>query len=239
MNKTILVTGGAIRIGREICETFHKKGFNIICHYNSSENEAKKLSDELNSIRNGSCKIIKFDLNDIHNYQTFIDNINNLYPSIDVLINNASAFYATSLGDSSSKDWETLHNSNLRGPYLISELLKNNLDKNLGTIINITDAMVIRGMKKYIIYSTAKGGLETLTRSLAKELAPRIRVNGVAPGAILLPSDGSTDEDELLNQIPLGRLGTEKDIASAVLHLSQNSYITGQILRVDGGRSLD
>ena len=187
----------------------------------------------------GSGRRPRFDLNDIHNYQTFIDNINNLYPSIDVLINNASAFYATSLGDSSSKDWETLHNSNLRGPYLISELLKNNLDKNLGTIINITDAMVIRGMKKYTIYSTAKGGLETLTRSLAKELAPRIRVNGVAPGAILLPSDGSTDEDELLNQIPLGRLGTEKDIASAVLHLSQNSYITGQILRVDGGRSLD
>lgn len=239
MNKTILVTGGAIRIGREICKTFHKKGFNIICHYNSSENEAKKLSDELNSIRSKSCKIIKFDLNDIQNYQIFIDNVNNLYPSIDVLINNASAFYSTILGDSSSKDWETLHNSNLRGPYLISELLKNNLDKNLGTIINITDAMVIRGMKNYTIYSTAKGGLETLTRSLAKELAPKIRVNGVAPGAILLPSDGSTDEDKLLNQIPLGRLGTEKDIASAVLHLSQNSYITGQILRVDGGRSLD
>lgn len=239
MNKTILVTGGAIRIGREICKTFHKKGFNIICHYNSSENEAKKLSDELNSIRSESCKIIKFDLNHIQNYQIFIDNVNNLYPSIDVLINNASAFYSTILGDSSSKDWETLHNSNLRGPYLISELLKNNLDKNLGTIINITDAMVIRGMKNYTIYSTAKGGLETLTRSLAKELAPKIRVNGVAPGAILLPSDGSTDEDKLLNQIPLGRLGTEKDIASAVLHLSQNSYITGQILRVDGGRSLD
>ena len=132
-----------------------------------------------------------------------------------------------------------MHNSNLRGPFLISSFLKETISKNNGTIINITDAMVIRGMKDYSIYSAAKGGLETLTKSLARDLAPNITVNGVAPGAILLPSDGSANEDLLLSKIPLGRLGTEADIASAVFYLSKNKYITGQILRVDGGRSLN
>ena len=127
----------------------------------------------------------------------------------------------------------------MRGPFLISSLLKDNIKEEKGCIINITDAMVIRGMKDYSIYSTAKGGLETLTKSLARDLAPEITVNAVAPGAILLPSDGSSNEELLLSKIPLGRLGTEADIASAVFYLSKNKYITGQILRVDGGRSLN
>ena len=127
----------------------------------------------------------------------------------------------------------------MRGPFLISSLLKDNIKEHKGCIINITDAMVIRGMKDYSIYSTAKGGLETLTKSLARDLAPEITVNAVAPGAILLPSDGSSNEELLLSKIPLGRLGTEADIASAVYYLSKNKYITGQILRVDGGRSLN
>jgi pteridine reductase len=238
MNKTVIVTGGAKRIGKAICKTFHTKGFDIICHYNSSRKEAEALAEELNNLRKNSCKLIKFNLNEINNYKNFINELITLSGSIDVLINNASAFYATSLGESKEIDWENLHNSNLRGPYLISELLKEKLIKVSGNIINITDAMVIRGMKNYTIYSTAKGGLETLTRSLARELAPKVRVNGVAPGAILLPSDGSSNEELLLSQIPLGRLGTEQDIASAAFHLCQNTYITGQILRVDGGRSL-
>ena len=127
----------------------------------------------------------------------------------------------------------------MRGPFLISSLLKDNIKEDKGCIINITDAMVIRGMKDYSIYSTAKGGLETLTKSLARDLAPEITVNAVAPGAILLPSDGSSNEELLLSKIPLGRLGTEADIASAVFYLSKNKYITGQVLRVDGGRSLN
>ena len=155
------------------------------------------------------------------------------------MINNASAFYSTPLKDYQDNDWEILHNSNLRGPFLISSLLKDNIKEDKGCIINITDAMVIRGMKDYSIYSTAKGGLETLTKSLARDLAPEITVNAVAPGAILLPSDGSSNEELLLSKIPLGRLGTEADIASAVFYLSKNKYITGQILRVDGGRSLN
>ena len=231
MNKTIFITGGAIRIGKEICKKFHQEGFNIICHYNSSE--------ELNEIRKGSCELIQFDLNEINKYPDFIKKVKSLYESIDILINNASAFYSSPLSDYQEKDWDILHNSNLRGPFLISSFLKETISKNNGTIINITDAMVIRGMKDYSIYSAAKGGLETLTKSLARDLAPNITVNGVAPGAILLPSDGSANEDLLLSKIPLGRLGTEADIASAVFYLSKNKYITGQILRVDGGRSLN
>ena len=185
------------------------------------------------------CKTIQFDLNKIDEYPIFIEKIRSFYNSIDVLINNASAFYSTPLKDYQENDWEILHNSNLRGPFLISSLLKDNIKEDKGCIINITDAMVIRGMKDYSIYSTAKGGLETLTKSLARDLAPEITVNAVAPGAILLPSDGSSNEELLLSKIPLGRLGTEADIASAVFYLSKNKYITGQILRVDGGRSLN
>jgi len=239
MNKTILITGGAIRIGKAICEKFHKEGFNILCHYNSSKKYAEELSEQLNNIRKNSCSIIQFDLNDIDKYPIFIKKVKQLSESIDVLVNNASAFYSSPLTNYKEGDWEDLHNSNLRGPFLISSLLRENIKSTKGCIINITDAMVLRGMKDYSIYSTAKGGLETLTKSLARDLAPEITVNGVAPGAILLPSDGSSNEDLLLSKIPLGRLGSEEDIASAVFFLSSNEYITGQILRVDGGRSLN
>ena len=239
MNQTIFITGGATRLGKAICQKFHQEGFNIICNYNSSSNIANQISEELSEIRNGSCELIQFDLNEINKYPDFIKKVKSLYESIDILINNASAFYSSPLSDYQEKDWDILHNSNLRGPFLISSFLKETISKNNGTIINITDAMVIRGMKDYSIYSAAKGGLETLTKSLARDLAPNITVNGVAPGAILLPSDGSANEDLLLSKIPLGRLGTEADIASAVFYLSKNKYITGQILRVDGGRSLN
>ena len=214
MNKTILITGGAIRIGKAICKKFHKAGFNILCHYNSSKKYADELFEELNSIRKDSCSIIQFNLNDIDKYPVFIEKVKELSESVDVLVNNASAFYSSPLDNYQESDWEDLHNSNLRGPFLISSLLKENI-------------------------KSAKGGLETLTKSLARDLAPEVTVNGVAPGAILLPSDGSSDEDLLLSKIPLGRLGTEEDIASAVFFLANNEYITGQILRVDGGRSLN
>ena len=156
MNKTIFITGGAIRIGKEICKKFHQEGFNIICHYNSSSNFANQLSEELNEIRKGSCELIQFDLNEINKYPDFIKKVKSLYESIDILINNASAFYSSPLNDYQEKDWDILHNSNLRGPFLISSFLKETISKNNGTIINITDAMVIRGMKDYSIYSAAE-----------------------------------------------------------------------------------
>ena len=239
MSKVVLVTGGAKRIGKSICKKFHENEFSIVCHYNSSEDEANNLKESLNSIRKDSVEIVQFDLNDINKYGSFCESVIKKFGRVDVLINNASSFYSTPIFDNRQDAWDDLINSNVKGPHEIIKNLKKNLKENLGVIINLSDAMIIRGMKDYSIYSIAKGGLETLTKSLAKELAPEIRVNAVAPGAILLPTDGSSNEEKLISTIPLGRIGNEEDISSAVFHLYKNEYITGQILRVDGGRSLN
>ena len=190
-------------------------------------------------MRNNSLETVKFDLNDFKNYSSFCDSILDKYGRLDVLINNASSFYSTPIVKDNLNDWDDLINSNVKGPLAIVKYFASYLKQSSGAVINLSDAMIIRGMKDYSIYSVAKGGLETLTKSLAKELAPDIRVNAVAPGAILLPSDGSSNEETLIANIPLGRIGKEEDISSAVFYLSQNKYITGQILRVDGGRSLN
>ena len=239
MSKVVLVTGGAKRIGKSICKKFHENEFSIVCHYNSSEDEANNLKESLNSIRKDSVEIVQFDLNDIDKYGSFCESVIEKFGRIDVLINNASSFYSTPILESRQDAWDDLINSNVKGPHEIIKNLKKNLKENLGVIINLSDAMIIRGMKDYSIYSIAKGGLETLPKSLAKELAPEIRVNAVAPGAILLPTDGSSNEEKLISTIPLGRIGNEEDISSAVFHLYKNKYITGQVLRVDGGRSLN
>ena len=239
MNKVALITGGAKRIGKSICEKFHKNDFSIICHYNSSDKEANELKDKLNSMRKNSIELIKFDLNDVNNYQSFCNEVLNKYGKVDVLINNASSFFATPLSENNMNDWDDLINSNVKGPLALVKHLGESLKNNSGVVVNLSDAMIVKGMKNYSIYAIAKGGLETLTKSLAKELAPEVRVNAVAPGAILLPSDGSSDEEKLISSIPLGRIGNEEDISSAVFHLYKNKYITGQILRVDGGRSLN
>ena len=238
-NKTALVTGGALRIGNKICKTLHADGYNIICHYNNSESAAEDLQSELNKLRKDSCKIIKFDLNNYENLEDFAFKTQQLYKSLDLLVNNASSFFKTNLINHAKTDWDDLINSNLRGPFLLAKYNFEILSKNKGSIINISDAMINRGMKNYVMYSIAKAGLENLTKTLARELAPNIRVNAVAPGAILLPSDGSSQEADLINEIPLGRIGSEKDISDAVLGLTKFTYMTGQILKIDGGRSLN
>lgn len=237
--KTALITGGAIRIGRDICKKLHENGYNIICHYNKSEDEAKDLKLELNELRENSCEIFCLDLNDLGQLEDLINKISNNFNSLDLLVNNASSFFKTAIEKHDESDWDNLINSNLRGPFLLSRYCKKMLSESKGLIINISDAMVNRGMKDYAIYSIAKAGLENLTKTLARELAPQIRVNAVAPGAILLPSDGSSEEKELLNEIPLNRIGTERDISEAVIGLTKFSYVTGQILKIDGGRSLN
>ena len=238
-NKVALVTGGALRIGNKICKTLHADGYNIICHYNNSESAAEDLQSELNKLRKDSCKIIKFDLNNYENLEDFAFKTQQLYKSLDLLVNNASSFFETNLINHKKTDWDDLINSNLRGPFLLAKYNFEILSKNKGSVINISDAMINRGMKNYVIYSIAKAGLENLTKTLARDLAPNIRVNAVAPGAILLPSDGSSQEADLINEIPLGRIGSEKDISDAVLGLTKFTYMTGQILKIDGGRSLN
>ena len=237
--KTALITGGAIRIGKDICKKLHENGYNIICHFNKSENEAKDLQSELNKLREDSCKIFRLDLNNYEQVEELVNKISNDYSSLDILVNNASSFFKTDIENYNESDWNDLMNSNLRGPFLLSRHCKKMLAASKGLIINISDAMVNRGMKNYVIYSMAKAGLENLTKTLAREFAPEVRVNAVAPGAILLPSDGSSEEQELLNEIPLNRIGTETDISEAVLGLTKFSYVTGQILKIDGGRSLN
>ena len=237
--KTALVTGGAIRIGKDICKKLHENGYNIICHYNKSEDAAKALKSELNESRKNSCEVFSLDLNNLNQVEDLLEKINKNFHSLDLLVNNASSFFKTDLENHQDSDWDDLINSNLRGPFILAKHCKKMLSESKGLIINISDAMVNRGMKNYVIYSMAKAGLENLTKTLARELAPEVRVNAIAPGAILLPSDGSSEEEELVNEIPLNRIGTERDISDAVIGLTKFSYVTGQILKIDGGRSLN
>ena len=218
---------------------YHKNNFNIICHFNNSEKEAENLKDQLNTERENSCEIIQYDLNDIEGINNFCNEVKDIFGRLDVLVNNASTFYSDDLEINEGSNWNDLINSNVKAPYYLVSNFKDELKKNYGSIVNITDAMVIRGMEKFPIYSIAKGGLETITRSLARKLAPEIRVNGVAPGAILWPEQNPDPDEQILMSIPLGRIGSAEDISSAVFHLVENKYITGQIIRVDGGRSLN
>ncbi len=237
--KTALVTGGAIRIGKDICKKLHENGYNILCHYNKSKDAAEDLKSELNKSRKNSCEIFCLDLNELNQVEDLLTKINKNFNSLDLLVNNASSFFKTDLESHHDSDWDDLINSNLRGSFLLAKHCKKMLSESKGLIINISDAMVSRGMKNYVIYSIAKAGLENLTKTLARELAPEVRVNAVAPGAILLPSDGSSVEEELIKEIPLNRIGTERDISDAVVGLTKFSYVTGQILKIDGGRSLN
>ena len=182
---------------------------------------------------------VALDVRDPDSCESFLSTAQKEYGNIDVLINNASTFYSDDLEINEGSNWNDLINSNVKAPYYLVSNFKDELKKNYGSIVNITDAMVIRGMEKFPIYSIAKGGLETITKSLARKLAPEIRVNGVAPGAILWPEQNPDPDEKILMNIPLGRIGSAEDISSAVFHLVENKYITGQIIRVDGGRSLN
>ena len=167
--------------------------------------------------------------------------MNNSFPSIDLLINNASTFYPTPIDEISEDHWEKLIGSNLKGPLFLIQGLKKNLKKSNGSIINITDTNLTKGVANYSIYSAAKAGLEAITKGLARELAPEIKVNAIAPGAMLEPPDVTWTEEQknkVIENIPLKRMGSEKDIANAVKFLANSEYITGQTIKVDGGRSL-
>lgn len=240
--KTALITGGSKRIGKSISEYFHAQGFNIALHYNHSYIEATKLSNSLNKKRNNSCKIFKADLTQEEIVYDFIKGILKEYSDLKVLINNASSFYPTPIESVSLENWHDLSFTNLVSPIILIKGLKDLLNKNAGCIINISDAMASKGINKFSLYSAAKAGLETITKSFAKELSPHIRVNAIAPGAILWPelqeSDDGNQKKSILDSIPLGRTGDAQDIAAAAYFLSQSLYMTGQVINVDGGLSL-
>ncbi len=237
--KTAIITGGAARIGAQIVKTLHHNQFNIIIHCNQSKDKAQLLSDELNSIRANSVEIVSGDLNNIDELDSLVSSIK----SIDLLVNNASVFYPKSVEDSEINDWDDVININLKAPFFLSKGLSKTLSKNDGSIINIIDIHSERPLKKHAIYNISKAGLKMLTQTLAKELAPRIRVNGVSPGSILWPQDSAEisedDKNLMLERIALHRQGSPQDIADTVLFLANSNYITGQIINIDGGRTLN
>ena len=216
-------------------------GWNIIIHYNSSKNDAQVLADEINGNNPDSAITVQGNLDVKEDVEKVINEVRDAYPTIDLLINNASTFYPTPIEDISEEHWDKLVGSNLKGPLFLIKGLKDKLKESKGSIINITDTNLSKGVANYSIYSAAKAGLESITKGLARELAPDIKVNANAPGAMLEPPDVTWTEEQknkVISSIPLNRMGSEKDISEAVKFLAKSNYITGQIIKVDGGRSL-
>jgi len=241
MNKRILITGAAKRIGKEMALSFFNKGWDIVIHYNSSKDEAEGLAVQMNSERNNSAMLVQANLDNTNEVENLVKKILSKNRSIDALINNASTFYPTPIGTFSEENWNALMGSNLKAPLFLIQSFHKELEKNKGFIINVTDINVDRALVNHSIYLAAKSGLQTLTKSLAKELAPNIRVNAIAPGAILEPpnTDWTAEQkNNIINAVPMMRMGTEKDIVDAAIYLSEAEYVTGQILNIDGGKSL-
>ena len=237
--KTALITGGAARIGAQIAKTLHSNNFKIIIHCNQSIEKAERLRDSLNSITSGTAEVISGDLNKIENILSIVNSID----SLDLLVNNASVFYPKTVEDSELDDWNDVINVNLRAPFFLSKGLSKKLTTNHGSIINIIDIHADRPLKNHAVYNISKAGLKMMTQTLAKELAPSIRVNGVSPGSILWPEAiaeiSDTEKKVMLERIALNRQGTPQDIADTVLFLANSDYITGQIINIDGGRTLN
>ena len=241
MNKRILITGAAKRIGKELALSFFYKGWDIVIHFNSSKEEAEALAHKMNSERSNSAMLAQANLDNANEVEKLVKKILLKKGSIDALINNASTFYPTPIGTFSEENWNALMGSNLKAPLFLIQSLHKELEKNKGFIINVTDINVDRALVNHSIYLAAKSGLQTLTKSLAKELAPNIRVNAIAPGAILEPPNTewtSEQKNNIINAVPMKRMGTEKDIVDAAIYLSEAEYVTGQILNIDGGKSL-
>jgi pteridine reductase len=241
MNKNVLITGAAKRIGADCARLLHDQGCNILLHYKSSQQEAEQLCDGFNQKRHDSAKLVQGNLQNREELEAIAQIANACWGGLDVLINNASSFYPTPLNDVTEEQWDDLLGSNLKAPFFLVKALSNGLAKRQGCIVNIVDIHAERGLPGYPVYSIAKAGLVAMTKILAKELGPAIRVNAVAPGAILWPESGlsAQEKTEILQRIPLGRSGSPEDIAKAVLYLVKEAeYVTGQILTVDGGRTL-
>ena len=241
--KVALITGSAKRIGAAIARYLHPRGYDIVLHYRQSADLAKTLRDELNQARPHSCIALHADLADASAWPQLADQAHAWQQRLDLLVNNASSFYPTPVGQTTLAQWDDLVASNAQAPYFLSQHLAPALRESQGSIINIVDALAQQPNADFIPYSMAKTGLITLTRALAKTLAPHVRVNAVSPGAMLWPEADheATDEQKqaVLDGIPLQRMGSPDDIARTVYFLAEEApYITGQNIAVDGGRSL-
>lgn len=238
-----LITGAGRRIGAAMAKTLHTAGYRILVHYRQSASDAEALVTALNNERADSAHALCADLTDIAAVQTLAQQAQDHWGRLDVLINNASSFYPTLVGEITAEHWQDLFASNAQAPLFLSQALAPALKQQRGCIINIADIHALKPLKGYTTYCMAKAANTMLTQSLARELAPEVRVNSIAPGAILWPENEAEIDDntkqQMLDEIPLQRTGTEADIARTALFLIQQAdYITGQIIAVDGGRSL-
>lgn len=242
--KVILVTGGARRVGAATCRHLHAQGANLVVHYRASESEARALQTELDQVRPGSVALVQANLLETARLSRLIDETVSHFGRLDALVNNASSFFPTPLGEISEDGWEDLIGSNLKAPLFLSQAAAPQLKRQQGCIVNIVDIHSEWPLKRYVVYNAAKGGLASLTRSLAVELAPEVRVNGISPGPILWPEEGEwmdeTARQHIIGRTLLKRTGEPDDIARTVSFLIADApYITGQIIAVDGGRSVN
>jgi pteridine reductase len=239
----VLVTGAARRIGAAIARKLHAEGARVIIHCNRSRAEAERLSEQLNQARADSCAVVQCDLLDDEGLVRLVEDATAAFGRLDALVNNASTFYPTPFGQIAAAEWSELVGSNLRAPLFLAQAAAPRLRESQGAIVNLVDIHAERPLKDFVVYSIAKSGLAGLTRALALELGPEIRVNGVAPGAILWP-DGDehfapSERSRITAQTPLKRIGSPEDVAGAVKYLLFDApFVTGQILAVDGGRGI-
>lgn len=242
-DKVVLVTGGARRVGAAVTRRLHAAGARVCVHYRSSHTEAHALQAELLAKRPGSAVLLQADLLKPGCAASLVQDTVAAFGRLDALVNNASSFYPTPLGDITEQSWDDLIGTNLKAPLFLSQAAARELRKQRGAIVNIVDIHAERPLPGFLAYTVAKSGLAGLTRALALELAPEVRVNGVSPGAILWPEDGEAfppaERERITVQTPLRRTGTPEDIAGAVKYLLFDApFVTGQVLAVDGGRSL-
>jgi len=239
--KTVLITGGARRVGAAIGRMLHGAGANLVVHYRKSANEVAQLADELNGLRPKSVVTFQADLLDLGKLPALVEFAVRSFGSLDVLVNNASTFYPTKIGEITPAAWDDLMGTNLKVPLFLAQAAAPALKKSSGLILNIVDIHALRPLRSYTVYCAAKAGLHMVTRSLAKELGPEVRVNGISPGPVLWPEhDGdSATRAKIIQRTILQKMGTPEDIArTALFFAAQAPFITGQILAVDGGRSV-
>ena len=240
--KTVLVTGAARRIGAAIAQAMHAAGANVVIHHRGSADAAATLARDLNQRqRRAPRSTLHADLADLGSIASVVEQTVARFGRLDVLVNNASSFYPTPVGEITPRQWDDLIGSNLRAPLFLSQAAAPELKRNQGLILNLIDIHALRPLRRHTVYSVAKAGLATLTRSLARELAPEVRVNGIAPGPVLWPEADLEPElkQEIMERTALKRMGTPDDVARAAVFFAQDApYVTGQILAVDGGRSV-
>lgn len=242
-HKVALITGAARRVGAEIAKSLHTNNMNIVVHYNASEHDAKEMCAEFNKIRPHSAIALKAELVETDGLKALVTQAEQAWGRLDVLVNNASRFYKTPLGEATEFQWDDLFSSNIKAPFFLAQAAAPHLAKQRGCIINIADIHAERPMRDYSVYCISKAGIIMLTKALAKELGPDVRVNAVSPGPIMWPEGENALTDDmkktLINRTALLSHGGPEEIAKAVLFFVTGAdFVTGQVLAVDGGRSL-